>query len=195
MGQGLYNRKYSVKELYVTLYKGLRTIKYMKKSKKSKQLNAHFIERIMLAVTEVNGCAVCSYAHTKIALEHGMSNEEIRMILAGNTESISEEEAAAIFFAQHYADTRGNPSKDSWRRIVEVYGGTKALGILGAIRMIMMGNVYGIALSAFHSRLRGKPIKTSSIFYEIGMILSMIIVLPVAFLHSLISDIFRIPVI
>ena len=45
--------------------------------KKERQLSEHFIERIMLAVTEVNGCAVWSYAHTKMALEAGMTNEEI----------------------------------------------------------------------------------------------------------------------
>ncbi|MFC0273464.1 carboxymuconolactone decarboxylase family protein [Metabacillus herbersteinensis] len=32
----------------------------------------------MLAVTEVNGCEFCSYSHTKIALEQGMSQEEIK---------------------------------------------------------------------------------------------------------------------
>lgn len=191
MGEEFYKKIYSLNEFYVTLYKGLRTIKYMKKSKKENQVNPDFIERIMLAVTEVNGCEVCSYAHTKMALEKGMSNEEIQMILSGNTESIPGEEATAIFFAQHYADTRGNPSKDSWQRVVETYGATKALGILGAIRMIMVGNVYGIALSAFRSRLRGKPIKKSSLIYEIKLILSMIIFLPAAMIHSLILDLLR----
>ena len=195
MGQEFYKKIYSLKELYVTIYKGLRTIKYMMKSKKSNQLNPDFIERIMLAVTEVNGCEVCSYAHTKIALEQGMSSEEIQMILSGNAESITGEKAVAILFAQHYADTRGNPSQDSWQRVIEVYGETKAMGILGAIRMIMIGNVYGIALSAFRRRLKGKPIKKSSLIYEIGMILSIIVFLPVAFIYSLISGILRIQVI
>lgn len=106
MGQEFYKKIYSLKEFYITLYKGLRTIKYMIKNKKSKQLNPDLTERIMLAVTEVNGCEVCSYSHTKMALEQGMSNEEIQMLLTGNTESIPGEEAIAIFFAQHYADTR-----------------------------------------------------------------------------------------
>jgi len=195
MGQEFYKKIYSLKEFYINLYKGLRTIKYMIENKKSKQLNPDFTERIMLAVTEVNGCEVCSYAHTKMALEQGMSNEEIQRLLSGNTESIPGEEVTAIFFAQHYADTRGNPTTDSWQRVVEVYRITKALGILGAIRMIMIGNVYGIALSAFRSRLRRKTIKKSNLFYEISMILSIIIFLPVAFIHGLASNILRIPII
>lgn len=51
----------------------------------------------MLEVTEVNGCEVCSYAHTKIALEKGLSNKEIQMLLSGNVERVSADEAVAIF--------------------------------------------------------------------------------------------------
>ena len=195
MGQEFYKKIYSINEFYITLYKGLRTFKYMVKNKKSKQLTPEFIERIMLAVTEVNGCEVCTYAHTKMALEQGMSNEEIQMLLSGNTENIPAEEATAIIFAQHYADTRGNPTSDSWQRLVEVYGIMKALGILGAVRMIMIGNVHGIALSAFRSRIKGQPIKKSNLLYEISMILSIIIFMPVAFINGLISGMLKVPTI
>jgi len=195
MGQVFYKKIYSIKEAYVALYKGLRTIKYLKRNKKNKLITPDFIEKIMLAVTEVNGCEICSFEHTKMALEMGMSNEEIQMLLTGNTQNIPVEEASAIFFAQTYADNRGKPTSDTWQRIVEVYGIKKALGILGAIRMIMIGNVYGIPFSALRSRLKGKPIKESSLFYEISMILSIIIFLPVAFIHGLISDIAKIPII
>ena len=194
MAKEFYKKIYSVQELYVALYKGLRTMKYMLKNKKSKELTPDFIERIMLAVTEVNGCEVCSYAHTKIALEHGMSNEEIQLLLSGNTGMIPDDEATAILFAQHYADTRGNPTSDAWQRVVEVYGISKAMGILGAVRTIMIGNVSGIAFSAFLSRLRGKPIKKSNFLYEISMMLACIIFLPIAFIHGLISNILKMPV-
>ena len=195
MGQELYKKMYSVKELYVALYKGFRTMKYMRKNKKSNAMTKELNERIMLAVTEVNGCEVCSYAHTKMALELGMPIEEIQTLLSGNTENIPADEAIAILFAQHYADTRGNPSSDSWKRVVDAYGMPKALGILGTIRIIMIGNVSGIALSAFRSRLKGNPIKKSNLFYEISMLLATLIFLPFAFIHGLVSDLFKIPVI
>ena len=79
----------------------------MKKAKKKKELSPEFIERIMLGVTEVNGCEVCSYAHTKMALEQGMAAEEIQQLLAGSTDNIPVEEMPAYLFAQHYADRRG----------------------------------------------------------------------------------------
>ena len=40
--------------------------------------------------------------------------------------------------------TPGNPTRESWERIIEIYGESKAKGILGSIRTIMIGNTYGI---------------------------------------------------
>ena len=195
MHQEFYKKIYNPKELYIALYRGLRTMKYMRRSKKNHELTTELTERIMLAVTEVNGCEICSYGHTKMALEQGMSEEEIETILSGNTEQIPKEELTAILFAQHYADTRGWPSESSWRRVIDEYGLPKALGILGSIRMIMIGNIVGIAFSALRSRLKGNPVEKTGIFYEIGMLLSCLIFLPISVLHGLISDLFRVPII
>lgn len=186
---------YSLKEIYQIVYKGIRTSKYMAKAKKKGELSKEFIERIMLAVTEVNGCEICSYAHTKMALEAGMSVEEIENMLAGLSSGVPSLELQAIMFAQHYADSRGNPSKEAWERIVEVYGRSLALGILGTIRAIMIGNAYGIASSSFINRFKGKPDKRSSILYELGVMLLSIVIIPVAILHSLIANVLRKPVI
>lgn len=193
--QKLYNKFYNMKEAYLTLYKGLRTFKYMRKGIRSNQISPQFKERIMLAVTEVNGCEICSYGHTKYALEQGMSNEEIKSFLTGNPENISSDEMPAIIFAQHYADTKGHPSEEAWNRIVQEYGNGKALGVLGAIRMIMVGNAYGIAISAFKSRIKGKKVKQTSLFYELKIILSLIPALPIALIHSMISNLLKTPLI
>jgi AhpD family alkylhydroperoxidase len=110
-----------------------------------------FLERNMLAVTEVNGCALCSYYHTKVALENGMSAEEIKGMLGGDLADAPEAELPAILFAQHYADTRGKPSKEAWERVCAAYGETGAYGVLAAIRMIMMGNALGIGMGIVFS--------------------------------------------
>jgi AhpD family alkylhydroperoxidase len=186
---------YSIKESYWISYKGIRTMKYMFKAKKNNELNSKFIERIMLAVTEVNDCEVCSYAHTKRALESGMSSEEIQKLLSGIMEDIPDDEIAAVMFAQHYADTRGKPTLKSWQRIVKIYGISGAQGILGSIRTIMIGNTYGIAGSSFFNRLKGKSDPRSSLPYEISLILSAVVLIPISFIHALISDLFKKPVI
>lgn len=195
MAQEFYKKIYSVQEFYPILYQGIRTMKYMIKAKKDKSLQSELIERIMLGVTEVNGCEVCSYAHTKMALEQGFSNVEIQNLLTGTTDDIPSDEMPAFLFAQHYADTRGNPTEESWNRVVSLYGENKATGILGAIRSIMIGNVHGIALSAFFSRIKGKPIEKSSLFYELSLIFSLIIYLPVAIPQAIIADLLKKPII
>jgi AhpD family alkylhydroperoxidase len=174
--------------------KGLRTMPRLVSARMAGLVSAHLSERIMLAVTGVNGCEVCSYAHTRMALESGMAAEEIRMLLAGDTGAIPVDESLAIVFAQHYADSRGNPTRESWQRLVDEYGSEKSLGILGAARMMMIGNAPGIALSALLKRLKGRPVDKSSLGYEAAMILSVIPLFPAALVHAVVAGVLRTPI-
>jgi AhpD family alkylhydroperoxidase len=180
-----YKKHYSLGDYYkalLLLYKG---IKYLKRNRKSELIDQAFIERIMLSVTEVNGCALCSYAHTSMALKQGFEQEEIESFLTGNDAYVLPSEAKAILFAQHYADTGGYVDPLAYNALIEEYGEEKSHIILAAIKMMMVGNMIGIPMSAFQNRLKGKPYKNSSIFYEIIMMLSSIIFIPVSFIHSL----------
>ena len=49
---------------------------------------------------------------------------------------------------------------------------------------MIAGNIYGIPFSAFQSRLKGKVYKDSSLFYELGMLIGGIIILPIAIAHG-----------
>jgi AhpD family alkylhydroperoxidase len=158
-------------------------------NKKKKLVDKDFIERLQLAVTEVNGCAACSYAHTYMALKQGMSNEEIDSFLSGDGKFINQEEAKAIVFAQHYADSRGFPKIDAYKSIIDEYGDIKAKIILSAIQLMFAANIYGIPYSAFQSRLKGKPYKDSSLLYELGMQIAGVISLPIALVHGVIKSI------
>lgn len=122
----------------------------------------------MLAATEVNGCALCAYAHTKFALEAGMEMAEIRDMLSGVAGDVPDRELPVIAFAQHYADSRGQPDRTAWDRLVEVYSVSEAVGVLGAARGMMWGNVAGLPLTALRDRRRGTPHRGSSLRYEIG---------------------------
>jgi len=194
--EGEFGKKlYSIQESYWIFYEGIRTMKYMFRARKNQELSPKFTERLMLAVTEVNDCAICSYAHTKRALESGMTTEEIQKMLKGITDDVPDNEVAAVMFAQHYADTRGNPTPEAWQRIIEIYGTSRAKGILGAIRTIMIGNTYGIPWSSFFNRLRGRADPRSSLLYEISMMILGTILIPISFIHALVSDLFRKPII
>ena len=149
----------------------------MTRARKKAGMSKELIKHIMLAVTEVNGCAMCAYGHTKSALEMGMPMEDIEQLLSGGFDHLDKDEAAALMFAQHYAETGGEYSKSAWLRVVDIYGMDKARGILASTRMIMMGNAYGIAAGALWSRIKGKPVKKSRLCREIG---SCVLMMPFA---------------
>lgn len=181
-----YKKRYSFLEYYKALLFLYHSISILKKNKKTTHIiDEGFIERIMLSVTEVNGCAVCSYAHTSMALKQGFDQEEIESFLGGKDTHIVPHEAKALLFAQHYADTRGYIDRETYKIFIEEYGEKESEVILAAIKVMMVGNMIGIPMSAFGSRFKGKPYKGSSIFYEIFMMLSSIIFIPLSAIHAI----------
>ena len=186
-----YKRVYGYREAYRLFTDAVRSFPAIVRGKASGALSPDFQERIMLAVTEVNGCAVCSWAHTRMALEQGFSPQEISHLLSGNTDDVPPKEAVGIAFAQHYADSRGLPTQDAWSRLVQTYGPIRAKSILGAARVMMTANAHGIALSALLSRLEGKPIQGSSILYELVMTVIPFLYLPFSLVHAGVAAVCR----
>ena len=188
-----YKVRFSFWELFSSLAYIPRAMMVLIKNKKENLLSPQFVERLQLAVTEVNGCPACSYQHTKIALQQGMSNEEITSFLSGGDEFIVPKEAKAILFAQHFADSRGFPKKYAFDAIVKEYGEKEANIILSASQIMIAGNIYGIPYSAFQARLKGKKYQDSSLFYELGMMIGGIIVLPIALIYGVLRSIVELP--
>ncbi len=188
-----FKRKFSFWELFRSFVFAPRAMRKLIGNKKSKLVDLHFVERLQLAVTEVNGCAACSYQHTQMALKQGMSNEEISSFLSGAGDYTKQEEAKAIMFAQHFADSRGFPKKYAYNAIVEEYGEKEARIILSAAQTMIAGNMFGIPFSALLSRFQGKPYKDSSLFYELGMEIGGIIVLPIAIVHGFLRGLVGLP--
>jgi AhpD family alkylhydroperoxidase len=178
-------RHFPLRETYQITHDAALTGAYFARFRKAH--GEQWASRIMLAVTEVNGCAVCAYAHTKFALDAGMDPDEVRHLLGGVTEGAPDNELAAIGFAQHYADSKAHPDEDAWDGLVEIYGLEQARGILGATRMMMWGNAVGIPLSSLRARIKGSPHPDSSVSSEIGTIIGSWAVLPIAVVHAGIS--------
>ena len=188
-----FKRKFSLWELYRSFVFAPRAMSKLIRNNKTKLVDRHFVERLQLAVTEVNGCAACSYQHTQMALKQGMSNEEISSFLSGGNNFTKPEEAKAIMFAQHFADSRGFPKKYAYDSIIKEYGKKEASIILSASQMMIAGNMYGIPFSAFLSRLQGKPYKDSTLFYELGMLIVGILCLPIAIIHGFLRGLIGFP--
>ena len=185
-----YKRKYNFWEMYMAFSRIPGAAIKLAKNKRKQLLSNHFVERIQLAVTEVNGCAACSYAHTAMALKMGMNSEEISSLLSGNDSMVDPYEAKAILFAQHFAESRGKPLKEAYKSIEDAYGKEKAKIILAACRVMIAGNIYGLPFSAFQSRRKGKPYRNSSLFFELSILIGGILILPLALVHGLLKAFF-----
>jgi len=148
-----------------------------KRAKKNSDIHIKFIERIMLAVTQVNGCRLCSYAHTKMALENGLDQKEISALLSGDLQTAPEYEHKALIFSQYYAETNGHSEKTELCELVKTYGKQNAEAILVNIRIIMFGNIYGNTMDAFMHRLKLRGSKESSLFRELGILVGIVPVL------------------
>lgn len=148
-------------------------------------LDKQFQNKILLAVTQVNGCRYCSYLHTKHALESGMSEEEIKSLLAGEVGDIDNEESVALIFAQHYAETQANPDRESIQRLFDIYGDEKANAIIGVIQAIMTGNIHGISIDLLQSRLKGKSDPDSSFWTEFSTAFGVVLFIPYLALKKL----------
>jgi AhpD family alkylhydroperoxidase len=103
-----------------------------------------FRERLMLVVTEVNGCRYCSYGHSLAALHAGVPPEQIAELSAGLIPSAAPvEELPALLYARHWAECNAHPDPQETTRLMEIYGTEKAEAILALLRMIRIGNLLG----------------------------------------------------
>lgn len=194
MSQKKEPKRYTVAEYYTALVKWSRSVGKLIKNRQTQLINSDFAERLMLAVTEVNGCAVCAYGHTKMALSQGFSQEEITSILSGSLEYGKPNEIQALLFAQHYADTKGVIDKKAYETILQTYGKAQTEVILAAIQMMMIGNIAGLPISAFLRRIEGKPDKNSHLGHELGLPLMTLVLLIPALLQGSLETLLSQPI-
>ena len=131
------------KELFSDLLFPIRNGRRLKQAKKQGLITEAFQERLMLAVTAVHSCRYCSYVHTKQALKSGISSQEICRLLSGDVANCPEEEAVAVIYAQHWAESDAHPNPEVYRKLRQTYGAKKTEAINLALRMIRLGNLMG----------------------------------------------------
>lgn len=125
-------------------------------------------EKVMLGVTSVNDCRYCSWAHTHLALSNGINIDEINDILSHQGhDTASQQDAAAILFAQHYADTNGAIEPDSLSALKEHFSTAQIREIKAYIHTIYIGNLSGNTLDALMARFKGYKVEDSNLIFEI----------------------------
>jgi AhpD family alkylhydroperoxidase len=131
------------KELFSDLLFPIRNGRRLRQAGKMGLITPAFQERLMLAVTAVHGCRYCSYFHAKQALKSGISQGEISRLLAGDVDNCPEEEAVALLYAQHWAESDAHPDPEAVHKLQQTYGAKKTEAINLALRMIRLGNLLG----------------------------------------------------
>lgn len=115
----------------------------MKPLMRGEIIDGAFRERLMLAVTEVNGCRYCSYAHAKQALVEGVHQEEIDTLQDGIMEDCPSDELPGLLYAQHWAEMQGKIEPVARERIIEKYNEETVQAIELTLQTIQMGNLLG----------------------------------------------------
>jgi AhpD family alkylhydroperoxidase len=115
----------------------------MKPLMRGELIDTAFRERLMLAVTAVNGCSYCSYAHARQALAEGIDSGEVEALQDGVVENSPGEEVPALLYAQHWAETAGRTDPAARERIIETYDEDTVNAIELALQTIQIGNLLG----------------------------------------------------
>lgn len=138
-----------------------------RESRRSGRIDKSLVEQFELIVSRVNGCRTCTYVHSANALREGLSDKELQELLALDLGDFPAERAVAFGFAQHYAESGGQPDPAAEGRFRDYYGPQKSQDILAHLRFIQFSSVTGATIQAFLSRLRGRPIPGSHLLTEL----------------------------
>ncbi|MFH1529714.1 MAG: carboxymuconolactone decarboxylase family protein [Pseudomonadota bacterium] len=118
---------------------------------------ADFRERLLLAVTAVNQCRYCSWAHSRAALAVGVSHRETEQLLQGVVDLGQPHEVPALYYAQHWAESDGAPEPEATAKLEAVYGEETSHHIKVFLRAIRFGNLLGNSVDkVLHVLSRGQ---------------------------------------
>jgi AhpD family alkylhydroperoxidase len=133
----------NLKEFFSDLSYIFKRTSKMKTLMRGEVIDNQFRERLMIAVTEVNGCRYCAYFHTQQALAAGIGSEELAHISEMSFESSPEEQRAALLYAQHWAESNAHPDPDARTCMEDAYSPEKLEMIELSLHTIRMGNLMG----------------------------------------------------
>ena len=112
-------------------------------------------EKLFLAVTSVNDCRYCKWGHTHWAMAQGVPLEEVNQILGHQVELLEAKnpaEAAAILFAQHYAEELDQFDPEAIENLRRYYSDAEVAEILAYVRFITLANLTGNTVDALLDR-------------------------------------------
>ena len=142
-------------------------------------------EQVIVAVAQVNACRMCAHAHSRLALEAGVSDAELAALEKLDAAAFDRRTWLAIAHARER--TRANfdtETDDARRALTEALGDDTRQAVEDVARVMTIANRVANTLNALPDRLRGDAVPGSRLFDEI--IVSLFF-LPGAWLGTLIA--------
>lgn len=177
---------FSVKKSTAIIYDAAFMIARYSKSLSS--LDPNFRTKIMLAVTDVNGCRICNAYHSK-ELKKGHTENSKKPDIKFDTNTFlkpkEDRDTLALSFATHYALMEGRYDCSLFHKLIDYYGNKEAYGIMASIKMITFGNVNGIALGNIANRLRFRKVENANVLTDLYNGLIAYVLLPMFIIVNL----------
>lgn len=145
-------------------------------------------EQVIVAVAQVNACRMCEHAHTRRALEAGVSDAELAALESMNEEAFDRRTWFAIAHARERtkADFVNTAMSEPPAVLVDVLGRQGYQDVEDVARAMTVSNRIANTLNALSDRRRGTPIPGSRLADEL---LINLLFLPGAWLGTVVAAI------
>lgn len=143
-------------------------------------------ERLIVAVAQVNVCRMCEHAHTRMALEAGVSDAELAALENMDPDAIDRRTWLALAHARARtkADFAPIVQDEAHSTLVEALGAQTYRDVEDVARAMTVANRIANTLNALPDRRRGSPVPGSRLFDELVI---NFMFLPAAWLGTLVA--------
>lgn len=143
-------------------------------------------EQIIVAVAQVNVCRMCEHAHTRMALEAGVSDAELAALENMDEQAFDRPTWLAIAHARERvrADFVEDEASEPTAALADALGQQTTRDVEDVARVMTVANRIANTLNALPDRRRGRPVPESRLLDE--LVLNFLF-LPGAWLGTLIA--------
>ena len=143
-------------------------------------------EKVIVAVAQANACRMCEHAHTRMALEVGVTDSELAALEQMDPEGLDRQTWLALAYARERAAADFTPSSNEQTRqaVEETLGRQATRDIEDVARVMTVANRVANTLNALSDRRRGRPNPASRLADELVI---NVLFLPGACLGTLVA--------
>ncbi|MBW2507188.1 MAG: carboxymuconolactone decarboxylase family protein [Deltaproteobacteria bacterium] len=179
-------RTYRSGELFVDLFSVMKRAPSLLAIWLQRRLPPDMREKIIVAVAQANACRMCEHAHTRMALQAGVTDAELAALERMDETSLDRRTWLALAHAREraQADFAAEVEAEHHAALARELGVQTVRDIEDVARVMTVANRVANSLNALSDRLRGKPIPGSRLRDELMINL---LFLPGAWLGTLIA--------